>query len=120
MLKRAAALQPSCSFFIHSFIHSFIQQNINTNIVPSANVLEMIELFDIADVNQSASSFNLEKLRWLNQQHIKGADAARLGDELAVFLELSEDEIARGPAPAPAGAPRGGRPQPRRRLPARP
>ncbi|NNF49167.1 MAG: glutamate--tRNA ligase, partial [Woeseiaceae bacterium] len=34
---------------------------------------EMIEHFDIADVNQSASAFNPEKLRWLNQQYIKAA-----------------------------------------------
>ena len=34
---------------------------------------EMFEHFDIADVNQSASSFNPEKLLWLNQQHIIAA-----------------------------------------------
>jgi glutamyl-tRNA synthetase len=31
---------------------------------------EMQALFDIADVNKSASAFNPEKLLWLNQQHI--------------------------------------------------
>ena len=34
------------------------------------SVDEMIGLFDIADVNQSASTFNPEKLLWINQQHI--------------------------------------------------
>jgi glutamyl-tRNA synthetase len=31
---------------------------------------EMVRLFDIADVNKSASAFNFEKLTWLNQQHL--------------------------------------------------
>ena len=32
---------------------------------------EMVELFDIGDVNKSSSSFNTEKLLWLNQQYIQ-------------------------------------------------
>ena len=39
---------------------------------------EMIRLFDIADVNKSASAFNAEKLSWLNQQHMMRAPAARM------------------------------------------
>ena len=34
---------------------------------------EMMRLFDIKDVNKSASAFNPEKLLWLNQQHIMSA-----------------------------------------------
>ncbi|MBT7409790.1 MAG: glutamate--tRNA ligase [Methylococcales bacterium] len=34
------------------------------------SVDEMIDLFDIADVNHSASAFNQEKLLWLNHQYI--------------------------------------------------
>ena len=37
---------------------------------------EMIELFEIADVNKSASAFNPEKLLWLNQQHLMRAEPA--------------------------------------------
>jgi glutamyl-tRNA synthetase len=39
---------------------------------------ELIRLFDIADVNKSASSFNGEKLAWLNQQHMMRASMASL------------------------------------------
>ncbi len=39
---------------------------------------EMIRLFDIADVNKSAAAFNVEKLSWLNQQHMMRAPAARM------------------------------------------
>ena len=35
---------------------------------------ELIELFDVNDVNASASRFSVEKLTWLNQQYIMAAD----------------------------------------------
>ena len=37
---------------------------------------EMTALFDIADVNKSASAFNPDKLLWINQQHIMRRHAA--------------------------------------------
>jgi glutamyl-tRNA synthetase len=43
---------------------------------------EMIRLFDLADVNKSASALNLEKLAWTNQQHM----LKRSGAELATLL----------------------------------
>src|SRR5277367_1249804 len=39
---------------------------------------EMVRLFDIADVNKSASAFNVEKLAWLNQQHMMRGTASRI------------------------------------------
>jgi len=48
---------------------------------------EMIRLFDIADVNKSASAFNGEKLAWLNQQHMMHAPAARLVAPLRWHLQ---------------------------------
>ena len=43
---------------------------------------EMQQLFDIRDVNKSASAFNPEKLLWLNQQHIMRAAPERLAEYL--------------------------------------
>src|SRR4051812_41366576 len=43
---------------------------------------QMIELFDIADVNKSASAFNADKLLWLNQQHIMRSTSERLAHYL--------------------------------------
>ena len=63
------------------------------------SVPEMIEHFDIADVNQSASAFNPEKLRWLNQQHIKASDADMLAVTLRTFLERAGYDVDAGPAP---------------------
>ena len=43
---------------------------------------EMQQLFDITDVNKSASAFNPEKLLWLSQQHIMRATPERLAEYL--------------------------------------
>jgi glutamyl-tRNA synthetase len=51
------------------------------------SVAEMVSLFDIADVNKSASAFNGEKLAWLNQQHMIHAPATRLVSPLRWQLE---------------------------------
>jgi glutamyl-tRNA synthetase len=62
-------------------------------------VAEMIDLFDIKDVNQSASSFNPEKLLWLNQQHIIATPAEELGEALMPFLVRAGLDPADGPDP---------------------
>ncbi|HNP65853.1 MAG TPA: glutamate--tRNA ligase [Woeseiaceae bacterium] len=64
------------------------------------SIAEMIQLFDIADVNQSASAFNPAKLLWLNQQHIINASAAQLGEALVPFLERAGLDPGVGPDPA--------------------
>ena len=51
------------------------------------SVEEMVRLFDIADVNKSASAFNFEKLSWLNQQHLIHASPARVAPLLRWHLE---------------------------------
>ncbi len=61
------------------------------------SIEEMQQLFDVADVNQSASAFNPEKLLWLNQQHIISASAERLGAALADYLALAGIDTTGGP-----------------------
>jgi glutamyl-tRNA synthetase len=51
------------------------------------SIEEMKQLFDIKDVNKSASAFNPEKLLWLNQQHIMRATPERLAQYLKPQLE---------------------------------
>lgn len=59
---------------------------------------EMIELFDIEDVNKAPSSFNTEKLLWLNQHYIKNDDPARV----ARLLSTHMGELGVDPAKWPA------------------
>jgi glutamyl-tRNA synthetase len=51
------------------------------------SIEEMVRLFDIADVNKSPSAFDVEKLAWLNQQHMMRAPAARVAAVLRWHLE---------------------------------
>ncbi len=60
---------------------------------------QMIELFDIADVNQSASAFNPEKLLWLNQQYIIAEPKESLGAALVPYLVEAGLDPAQGPDP---------------------
>ncbi|HEX22333.1 MAG TPA: glutamate--tRNA ligase [Chromatiales bacterium] len=47
---------------------------------------EMIELFDVGDVNGAASTFNPEKLLWLNQQYIMAAEPEKIAHHLGIHL----------------------------------
>ena len=58
---------------------------------------QMVEFFDIKDVNKAASAFNTEKLLWINQHYIKNADPARL----ARLLSLHMGELGIDPATGP-------------------
>jgi glutamyl-tRNA synthetase len=63
------------------------------------SVDEMIGLFDIADINQSASSFNPDKLLWVNQQHIIATPAKSIGEQLVPYLRAAGLDLEGGPAP---------------------
>ena len=56
---------------------------------------EMVRLFDIADVNKSASAFNVDKLIWLNQQHMMRAPAARIVPVLRWHLDTRRHPCGR-------------------------
>ncbi|NIA03522.1 MAG: glutamate--tRNA ligase [Nitrospirae bacterium] len=47
---------------------------------------ELVKLFSLKRVGSSASIFDEEKLRWLNQQHMKLADPSRLVDLVRPFV----------------------------------
>ncbi len=59
---------------------------------------ELKSLFDLKDVNRSESALNLEKMEWINQQHIQGGDPARIAALTAPHLEalgISDPEEAK-------------------------
>jgi len=61
------------------------------------SMAEMIEYFDIEDVNKSAASVNPEKLLWLNQHYIKTGDNAELAGKLGKYFEQFDINIDDGP-----------------------
>lgn len=58
---------------------------------------EMTQLFDIKDVNKAASSFNTEKLLWLNQQYIKNSSPEHIAHHLSWHLGQLDIDPANGP-----------------------
>jgi glutamyl-tRNA synthetase len=56
---------------------------------------EMIEFFNPNDINASASSYNQQKLEWLNACYIKNSTSKRLWQEALNFgLDIREDKNA--------------------------
>ncbi|MFO8152277.1 glutamate--tRNA ligase [Thioalkalivibrio sp.] len=60
---------------------------------------ELVRMFDIAEVNQSASAVNPEKLLWLNQHYIKVQEPDHVARELRWHLGRIGIDPADGPEP---------------------
>jgi glutamyl-tRNA synthetase len=58
---------------------------------------EMITLFELEQVNVSASTFNPEKLLWLNHQYIMHSEPALVAKHLRWHMQQRELDLAQGP-----------------------
>jgi len=58
---------------------------------------EMVTLFDVANINNSASSINPGKLLWLNQHYIKNSDPAHVAHHLSWHVGQLDLDPAVGP-----------------------
>jgi glutamyl-tRNA synthetase len=58
---------------------------------------QFVQWFDLDHITGSAAQFNTEKLNWLNAHYIKGADDARLGQEIQ--RRLARDGLAQTAEP---------------------
>ena len=58
---------------------------------------ELIELFDLEQVNESAAAFDPEKSMWVNEQWIKRESAGRLSEALKPFLQTDGVDLSQGP-----------------------
>ncbi len=65
---------------------------------------QLVEWFDIAHVHPSPARFDVEKLDWVNHEHIKRLSDEALGERLRPFLERAGLDVSRGPAPASVAA----------------
>ena len=61
---------------------------------------QMVELFDVGDVNHSAARFDTEKLAWLNQQYLKNDDPLELVAHFVWHLRAAGIDPESGPEPA--------------------
>lgn len=58
---------------------------------------EMIDLFDLDNINKAPASFNQEKLIWLNQSYIKSIELSELIQHLQWHLESRSIDVSSGP-----------------------
>jgi len=58
---------------------------------------EMINLFDLANINKAPASFNQEKLIWLNQSYIKTTEVSELIGHLQWHLQQRSIDVKGGP-----------------------
>ena len=58
---------------------------------------EMIDLFDLDNINKAPASFNQEKLIWLNQSYIKSIELSELIQHLQWHLERRSIDVSSGP-----------------------
>jgi len=58
---------------------------------------EMIELFELTAVNVSASTFNTEKLLWLNHQYMMNSDPAHIAHHLSWHMGEQGIDPTQGP-----------------------
>ncbi len=61
------------------------------------SVDEMAELFALENINKSASTYNPDKLLWLNQQYIQRSDPAHVARHLSWHLGQLEIDPSMGP-----------------------
>ncbi len=59
---------------------------------------QFVEWFDLKNVSPSPSRFDREKMLWINQQHMKAADNARLAALTEPFLNKLGCDTQQGPA----------------------
>jgi glutamyl-tRNA synthetase len=65
---------------------------------------QVVEWFDLAHISRSPARFDPEKLAWLNGQHMKKADDARLAKLVAPFLAADGCDTSKGPLLVPVVA----------------
>ena len=63
---------------------------------------QLVQWFDLPGISAAPSRFNADKLKWVNQEHMKRMPEAELGRRLVPFLERAGLDPAAGPD---AGAP---------------
>jgi glutamyl-tRNA synthetase len=62
---------------------------------------EFVAWFDLAGLSPSPGRFDPDKLKWVNQEHMKRAPEEELGRRLAPYLTRAGLDAATGPAPGP-------------------
>ena len=58
---------------------------------------EILDYFELDDINASASAFNTDKLNWLNQHYMRHLPASEVASHLAYHFKAQGLEVENGP-----------------------
>jgi len=61
------------------------------------SISELIEYFEITDINRASAAINPDKLLWLNQHYMKHSDPLHVAQELAWHMERLGIDTSNGP-----------------------
>jgi len=61
------------------------------------SIEEMIEMFELSNINKAPASFNRDKLLWLNQEYIKSSSTNKLLNQLEWHLVNQSIDTSHGP-----------------------
>ena len=61
------------------------------------SIEQMIQLFSLDGVNESAASFDPAKFLWVNEQWLKQAPKESIASSLRPFLEARDYDLTAGP-----------------------
>ncbi|MEP7183250.1 MAG: glutamate--tRNA ligase [Betaproteobacteria bacterium] len=62
---------------------------------------QFVAWFDLAGLSSSPGRFDPDKLKWVNQEHMKRLPEEELGRRLSPYLERAGLDVGAGPAPGP-------------------
>lgn len=62
------------------------------------SIQELIDYFDVKNINRAPAAVNPEKLLWLNQHYMKTGDAGHVAQELKWHLDKLGVSVANGPS----------------------
>jgi glutamyl-tRNA synthetase len=65
---------------------------------------ELVAWFDLDAIHPAPSRFDADKLKWVNQEHLKRLSEDELGRRLVPYLRRAELDPATGPPPGAVGA----------------
>lgn len=61
------------------------------------SLAEMVDLFELTDINPAAAAFNMDKLLWLNHHYLMTSDSAQVAKHLVWHFEQRGVDLAQGP-----------------------
>ena len=85
-------------FLPHALLNYLVRLGWSNGDQELFSVDEMVASFDLKNVSRGVSSFNYDKLYWINQHYQKSDSPAAVAEALAWHFELQGIDVKQGPA----------------------